>query len=1053
MNEKNTHENSHQKDVKRKGTPPRHWVELEELEKNYWDRPEKQAQRSQEFLHKPIETLEKLEKADKKGIARRDFLGIMGASMAFASLSCARRPVNKIIPYVVKPEEVLPGVSTWYASTCRVCSAGCGILTKNREGRPIKLEGNPDHPMNQGALCVRCQASLLDLYDPERLQSPVKNIGQNPGQEGEAVPAAWMEVDAAIQKKLNEAQKNKKAVRLLSLPQTGPATRDLTNRFLRQFSNAEWVEYSPLANESLCEAQKISYGGPARVDYRFNQADVVVSLGADFLGTWCGSVENAREWSQKRKVSSRSSQMSKLYCFEPHFSITGSNADERFAVKPGDELRIAFFLAQKMIQRGFQAPARFKTMVSSYTAERVAEQVGGNVTAEKLEHMASNLWKARGKSILIAGGIHSQTEEALSLQLVVNWLNHGLGNEGKTVVGGTGLVGNQNVRFERFRNLINEMNDGKVEVLILHRVNPVYWLSEIFEQAMKKVSTVIAVADRVDETAQFAHWVLPDHHYLESWGDSESKSGVFAIQQPAIRPLFSTRSVEESFLKWMKQTVSWHDYLKSYWQQKFYPRFARGRSFEVFWEDLLKKGVLEDSSQRSSYARSFQMSSLSRVNEPALKKDYLLSLYEKAHIHDGRQANNAWLQELPDPITSITWDNYLNVAPSTAKKLKLREHDVVWVEANGKRLELPVHIQPGVHPHVFSVAVGYGRKRAGHVGNQAGWDVFPFVKMTSEQLVFSGQEVKIARTGKRFELATTQGHFKTENRPIVNDVSLNDFQKNPKVENHTNPHLRMNPVPSIWPEFEYKGYRWGMAIDLNACTGCSACVVACQAENNIPVVGRDRVRVSREMHWIRVDRYFTHAYSGTPDYPDVVFQPMLCQHCENAPCEVVCPVLATTHSDEGLNQMTYSRCVGTRYCQNNCPYKVRRFNFFDHWKDYKKTQNLVFNPDVTLRSRGIMEKCTFCVQRINEAKWRAKDEKRKVEDGELKTACQQTCPTDAIVFGDINDPNARVSKLRKQVHAFNVLEAYATKPSVSYLTKVRNKEEAKKEGSKDHGHH
>ena len=495
-----------------------------------------------------------------------------------------------------------------------------------------------------------------------------------------------------------------------------------------------------------------------------------------------------------------------------------------------------------------------------------------------------------------------------------------------------------------------------------------------------------------------------------------------------------------------KTASDWHAYLKANWNETVFKDSGSAGTFEQFWESVLREGVYESKWAKTavSTSRGFKVESLKSIPAYSSQKPELsLALYQKISQSDGRHANNAWLQEMPDPVSSVTWDNYLNIGPALAKKLKLETDDVVEVKTSDGTVELPVHIQPGMHSGAVSAAVGYGRTAAGKVGKDCGVDVFPLTTIEGDSQVFSGASVSLRKTGKFFKLASTQWHTASENRPIINDITLAEFKKNPGTANHTDPHLRME-TPSLWPAHEYKGYRWGMAIDLSTCTGCSACVIACQSENNIPVVGRNQVRVSRQMHWIHLDRY----YSGDPEHPEVIFQPMLCQHCENAPCETVCPVAATVHDDEGLNVQVYNRCVGTRYCQNNCPYKVRRFNFFDHWKSYSGTLNMAWNPDVTVRTRGIMEKCTFCTQRIREAKDKAKDGSEKVKDGDFKTACQQTCPTDAIVFGDINDPNSRVSKLRNSPQAFRVLESLNAKPAISYLTKVRNQEG----GGGTHGH-
>lgn len=1017
---------------------PRHWMTMDELSPQYWTDKAAQEKRGQEFFEKPIESLENLEKTGQAGIARRDFLTLMGASMALTATACARRPVNKIIPYVVKPEEIIPGVSYSYASTFNDGFNSYGILTTNREGRPIKLEGNPDHPVNKGALSVRAQASVLSLYDPDRLKHPVK-LDRSGNDTGTRVE--YKDADAAVM----VALKNAGSVRVLSTPIMGDSTRKLVKEFLGSFRDGELVEYEPITYGDISEAQTLSYGSSEIPGYDFERADVVVSLGADFLETWGSSTENARSWAKRRKPSNT---MSKLITFESMMSITGANSDERYPVGPGDEYLVALALANEIVgSSSFAGNSQITSKLSGYTAEKVAHEIGGVITAAAIKKAAKALLGAKGRSIVVGGGLSAKTKDALSLQIVINFLNSALGNEGQTVEARF-LAGPHHSEISK---LIGEMNAGKVQALVIHGANPVYSLPDslAFAAALKKVPFVVTISERVDETARFSNFVFAANHYLENWGDASTQAGVVSLQQPAMAPLFETRSFEDALLAWSGKKISFYDYLRESWKATHFKTKGGGQAFEAFWESTLQKGVLVTGDRKRS-ARSFRAGAFDKVGRPSVSRGMRLALYESVAIGDGTMANNAWLQELPDPITSVTWDNYIAVGVETAKKLGVALNDVVEVTLpSGFKFELPAFVQPGLHADTLAVAVGYGRTHVGRVGNGAGVNVFGGTEISAGMRVASGFSVTVRKTGRRYELAATQRHFQTEGRPLINDVTLAEFKKNPGAQAHTNPHLKLDNIDSLsmWTTHDYSGpYRWGMAVDLNACTGCGACVIACQAENNTPVVGRDRVRESREMHWIRIDRY----YSGSPESPDVLFEPMMCQHCENAPCETVCPVIATVHDKEGLNEMVYNRCVGTRYCANNCPYKVRRFNFFDYWKNYSEPMNMVYNPDVTVRTRGVMEKCTFCVQRIVKAKDTAKDKGTVVKDADLMTACQQTCPTDAIVFGNINDPNSRVSKLSKDARSFRVLEILNNKPSIAYLTKVRNKEA---EGAAAHGHH
>jgi MoCo/4Fe-4S cofactor protein with predicted Tat translocation signal len=1030
-------------------TPPRHWIGIEELNSNYWSDPKVKEKRGQEFFEKPVELIDTIDKSAKGSMARRDFLTIMGASMAMASFSCARRPVHKIIPYVVQPEEIVPGVANYYASTSRDCSHGCGLLVKTREGRPIKVEGNPDHPVNRGKLCAQAQASVLNLYDPDRLTSPIMRTGDH----GAHKAIGWDEVDSAIVAKLKTASH----VRVL----TGDLRSDSQKRLIREFlsgvGNGAHVQYEPMALDEVSEAQALSYGEAIVPHYRFDQARVVVSLGSDFLGTGTNSIGDAQNWAKTRKLRSKdaaNAALSRMYAFESVLTLTGSNADKRVPVRAGDELKIAMAIAHQLLvidkHSSLANDGQVLSSLAGYKPDAVASEIGLENGAALIKKVADDLWESRGKSIVIGGSLHTRTADQVGLQVAVNLLNSALENEGSTIDGAVNFAAAR-PSFNEFTKLIEEMKSGVIDVLIIYRSNPAFSMaSSGFIEAVKKVALVVSINDRNDETSQLASAVLPDHHYLENWGDMTPRHGVYSLQQPAIAPIGSTRAFEDTLITWVRagavrgtgliaQAKDWHEYLQENWHQSLYKESGSTGTFEQFWESTLQIGVLNLNRKSNGRvaARGFKSGSVSHLPKYEESNGALqLALYVNNSVQDGRNGNNAWLQELPDPISSATWDNYLGVGPTLAEKLGLENDYLVEVKVGDSAVELPVYIQPGLHPSVAIAAIGYGRRSAGQVGDGTGVDVFPFVQIQGGRPIFSGMPVTISKTQKFYKLATTQWHTATENRPVLNDITFAEFKKDPSSSMETNPELRLKELPSLWPIHEYKGYRWGMSIDLNSCIGCAACSIACQAENNVPVVGREQVRVARNMHWIRIDRY----YSGSTESPDLIFQPMLCQHCENAPCETVCPVLATVHDDEGLNVQVYNRCVGTRYCQNNCPYKVRRFNFFDHWKSYEGTMTMVWNPDVTVRTRGIMEKCTFCVQRITDAKDRAKDREDRVMDRDLKTACQQTCPTEAIAFGDMNNAESEVSQLKADARAFHVLETLNTKPSISYLTKVRNKE-------------
>lgn len=1016
--------------------PPRHWIGPEELSADYWLDPKVNEKRGQEFFEKPVESFVEDLKNDSEGFARRDFLTLMGASMAMASFACVRRPVHKIIPYVIKPEEITSGVANYYATVCPI--TGAGLLAKVREGRPIKLEGNPSHPLSQGALSAVSQALILDLYDTDRATTPrIESRGTSRSKE-----ATWEGIDEAVLAKLkNKGQK----IRLLSKSQVGPATTQIIQDVFGDYSNFKWVRAPQLATEDLAQGNFESYGAQGIPLYRFDRARVVLSVGGDFLGTWPQSARYARDWAKGRKLNSadaKNASMSNLWVFESMLSVTGANADTRFPVQPGEDLVLLAKVALKVAKlRGASIPQALNSYAQASLPAVVKES--------DLETIAKLLVDHAGESLVIAGGPGTRHEQASAVHALVGLLNSILGNETKTVDFSRSLetVGD---RVSTVYSLIQEMRSGNVDVLICWGCNPAYELPSSFgfAEAMGPVNYTVVVADRVNETAKLADVLLAESHALESWGDSEVAQGVYSIQQPTAAPLHLTRSFGEIVLKWgqgmqtkrggfaaLEEGEGWYEYVRNFVKSGALKN--RGK-FEEQWENLLRQGWVETDVRGQS--RSFKTSALAAIPEAsktAATGIHLVS-YTKISMGEGAMANNPWLQEMPDPITTATWDNYVCLSPDTAKSLSVVSDDVVEIRSleTGAKLDLPVVVLPGVAKNVAAVAMGYGRTSVGRIGDGVGKDIKDFYSLKGGHLICSGQSVVIQKTGRRYQVAVTQWHSARENRPIFNDITLSEFKKDPTTANHVDPHLRLKEVPTMWPKYHYPGYRWGMSIDMNACTGCGACIIACQAENNTPVVGRDNVRKSREMHWMRIDRYF----SGNPENPTVAFQPMFCQHCENAPCETVCPVLATVHDDEGLNSQIYNRCVGTRYCQNNCPYKVRRFNFFDHWKSYEGTMNLAWNPDVTVRSRGIMEKCTFCVQRIRDGKDRAKDEGRKVRDKEILTACQQTCPTEAISFGNLHDANSEVVAWGQQKHAFRVLEVLNTVPSVSYLSKVRNKE-------------
>ncbi len=961
--------------------------------------------------------------------ARRDFLKAAGFSAALATLAgCSRAPVQKAIPFLNQPEEIVPGRSLYYASTCAGCSAGCGVLAKVRDGRPIKLEGNPQQPISRGGLCAVGQASILGLYDSHRLKQPLI----------QGKPAQWAEVDRAIGSHLAPLR-TRGGMRFLTGTVTSPTLRAAMDEFLKQFPDARHVSYDPLSSSAILDAHVRTHGARVLPRLRFDRAGVIASFDADFLGTWISPVEYAADYATGRKLIDK--RLSYHVQFESRMSLTGTTADRRFAVAPGELglllTHVADRVSRKTGERGFS------------TAEAAP------VEPKFLDDLVDRLWAARGRSLVVCGS--NDVRE----QVLTNYINHLLGNYGQTLEVERPSYQRQGSDHE-LTALLDEMDAGRINALFVAGANPAYDLPQAFIAALKRVPLVVSFAERQDETAELAQFVCADHHYLESWSDAEPVAGTISVTQAAIRPLGQTRSVLESLAAWIGKPQSAYDLIRESWRARIFPRQAAEKSFEAFWDKAVHDGFAEVEPQKAGLM-PFNTAAVQPVAE-AERSETALVLYAKPGMLDGRHAYNPFLQELPDPVSKNTWDNYACLSPAAAARLGAAQGDVVRVEVpNAPALELPVYLQPGQHDSAVAVALGYGSKLSARFANfgprwidaqpsvgpngMVGVNTAPLLAIV-DGAVRNWRPAKLTKTAKTRPLASTQTHNTLtvpaklappdgKRRPIVQETTLAAYLKDPGsgVEDH-------EEKEDLWPaDHPYPGPRWGMVLDLNACNGCSACVVACQVENNIPVVGWDEIRRNREMHWLRIDRY----YSEKDGEVQGVHQPMFCQQCENAPCETVCPVLATVHSEDGLNEQVYNRCVGTRYCANNCPYKARRFNWFGYSHD-DVVENLLLNPDVAVRTRGVMEKCTFCVQRIQEAKIAARAAgAAKVGDGVVQTACQQSCPAGAIIFGDLNDPNSRVSRAMADPRRYRVLSELNVRPAIGYLSGVRNRPESKEE--------
>ena len=933
--------------------------------------------------------------------SRRTLLKLMAASFSLAGLTACRRPEEKILPFSKGVEGYVPGQPVYYASIMTLGGLATGVLVECHEGRPTKIEGNPEHPASRGTATAFMQASVLSLYDPDRSRSVLR----------EGRRSSWEEFEAFVQQHMRQLGKGE-GLRFVSGAISSPSLLTLRNYVLDRYPRARWVPYEPISRESEPAGIELLFGRPLQPVYRFEQADVIVALDADFLGLDNLAPVWIREYAARRRVATPQDSMNRLYVVEPGFSLTGANADHRWRARPSEIGQIARELARELGVNGLKV-------------------LGSGSSHPWLAAVARDLQRHRGRSLVLAG-----PRQPAAVHALAHWINHALGNVGRTVhytepVVRTDLAG--------LAALAEEARAGQVNTLVILGANPVYNApaDADFAAAMKRVPVTIHLGEEVDETAALAAWHLPEAHYLESWSDGRALDGTASIQQPTIAPLFGGRTASEvvALLAGYEHRRA-YDIVRNYWLGQW-----KGRDGERAWERAVHDGVIAG----TEFAPVSVTPDLRRVqgllNEPAPPPaDLEVVFLPSSATYDGRFANNGWLQEAPDPITKLTWDNAACLSPATARQMGLENGDVVEIEAQGRRAQMPVWILPGHADGAVSVALGYGRKRCGRVGRNVGHDPYPLRAGAQPGFV---RGAVLRRTGRRYRLVTTQEHHSMEGRPLVREASLEEFRAQPDLIRKQSPKTELF---SLFKEHDYsQGYQWGMAIDLNACIGCNACVLACQAENNIPIVGKDQVRRGREMHWIRLDRYF----EGDPEDPQIAWQPVACQHCELAPCETVCPVAATNHSPEGLNDMAYNRCIGTRYCANNCPYKVRRFNFLDYHRGLQEVQKMVFNPDVTVRMRGVMEKCTYCVQRIEEKKIQAKAEGRRLRDGEILTACQQTCPAQAIVFGDINDPESRVSRLRRDPRNYSLLEELNTRPRTVYLARLRNPnpELASQEGS------
>ena len=1024
---------------------------MEKAKKQYWKGLE-QLTNDPAFVEKEKNEFPEMlptNNDSEAGASRRDFLKMMGFSVAAASLAACEAPVRKAIPYLNKPLEVDPGIPVYYASSYVSGGNYCSVVVKTREGRPIKVEGNELSGVSMGGTDAQVEASVLSLYDKQRLQNPMKA----------GSPATWEEIDKEIVAQLESISSSGGQIRIVANSIFSPSTLKALEDFKAKYPGAEVVMYDSVSVSGVAKANELSFGSAVVPLYDFSGAKTIVSFDADFLGTDANSILYNRQFAQTRKLGSNKKEMSRLYSFESNMSLTGANADYRKTIKPSEQ--------------GAYIAGLYNALASKAGAASIS--VSG-ASDDILAKAANDLWSTRGVSLVVSGSNDP------NVQVVVNAINNLLGNYGSTI----DLSSSVNTRKgsdEQMEKFVSDLAAGSIAGVIFYNCNPVYDYPKGGDIAsnLSKASLTVSTSDRNDETTGAVTYLAPDHHYLESWNDVEAVTGHISLSQPTISNLFNTRQAQDSFLKWSGNNTSYFDYLKSNWEAGTFAGQSEETVFQRFWDKALHDGVYIAASSEEEAEITFNADLATAAQGLASSGSGVeLVIYPTVALGAGGQANNPWLQEMPDPVTKACWENYLTISQKHATELGITMSEgntqKVNLTVNGTTVSVPVVVQPGQAQGTVGLALGYGRTAAGPVANGLGVNANPMVQLVNgfrNYSITSG--VSVSASGERYQVAHTQTHQTHMDRHfVVQESTLGEYQQDPAAGRHfpkiaTAEGKKQPYEVSLWEGHTYTNHHWGMVIDMNSCTGCGTCTIACQAENNVPVVGKQEVLNRREMSWLRIDRYYSSdadhgdlkGLEKASENPEVTFQPMMCQHCNNAPCETVCPVAATNHSTEGLNQMAYNRCIGTRYCANNCPYKVRRFNWFkyhdnDQFMDNLSMNNdlgkMVLNPDVTVRARGVMEKCTMCVQRIQYGKLEAKKEKRSVQDGEIMVACAKSCPTQAITFGDVLDPKSKISKaLRierednsmrwKEERAFHILEEFGVKPNVWYLTKIRNKEQ------------
>lgn len=942
------------------------------------------------------------------GLSRRSFLKMAAASLALAGLTaCTKQPVREILPYVKQPEILVLGEPLFYATTMQLGGYATGALGTSREGHPVKVDGNPEHPASLGASSIWLQASIMDLYDPDRSQAFWHNGNIN----------TWSNFLSELNQLVREHEADKGAgLRFLTETVTSPTLIGQFNEIAKRFPQAKFHQFDSISRDNVREGAQLAFGEIVETHYRFDQAGVIVSLDSDFLYTHPQRLRYTRDFTDGRRVSVGKKDMNRLYVVESTPTVTGSMADHRFPLASGEIESIARQLAERLV-------------VSPHpTSNPQSSNVGPWLSA-----IVHDLENNRGKGIVIAGDWQPPIVHALC-----HLLNDKLGNTGKTIFYTEPVAFHSQNQLNSVRELTEDINSGAVKTLFILGANPVYTMPPDFDfiTLITEVPRSIYIGTEFDDTAALCTWHVPQAHYLESWGDARSFDGTVSLQQPLILPLYGGKTVYEILQAMFRQQPIEDDYeiVHEHWRKQ-----NQSTDFEKEWRRAVCDGFIANSSLKEKHVSLKSDGILNAVAKERTegtnsKRTIELVFRPDPSVWDGRFANNGWLQECPKPISKLTWDNAVVVSPALADRNHFENNDVVELEINGRRIRGPIWIQPGQAENTVTLHLGYGRQKIGRVGTGVGFNVN---SLRTSDTFWHGNGLKITKTGEQHLLVATQTHHNLQSpeRQIFRETTLDEFRRDPQsvkqsVESPPNEETLYDTK-----EYKYDGYKWAMSIDLTTCIGCNACLLACNAENNVPVVGKEQIHKSREMHWIRIDTY----YQGSLDQPELSHMPVPCMHCEHAPCELVCPVEATVHDHEGLNLQVYNRCVGTRFCSNNCPYKVRRFNFH-FYADYKTPSfKPMYNPDVTVRWRGVMEKCTYCIQRISRARITAEKENRRIRAGEIRTACQQACPANAIVFGDLNAPDSHVAKLKTHPLDYSMLGELNTRPRTTYLAKLRNR--------------